>query len=263
MTYEQKKERVKNFRPINDVFFEVVADDTEVCQEILSTILEDDALTVEDVIVQKSIRNIYGRSVRLDALCVLGNGTRCNIEVQRSNDDDHFRRARYNAASITARETEPGDRFENVPTVIVVYISEKDFLGKGRTIYHIDKVIRETKDVIDDGLQEVFVNASVNDGTKIAELMQCFMQTEVNNPQFPKLSTRVKYLKEDEGGLTIMCETMEKYLSEAKQEGRQEERQKFIQAMIRKGYSKEDILDFDDITEAEYNEAEQALLVHS
>ena len=262
MTYEQKKERVKNFCPINDVFFEVVADDTEVCQEILRTILEDDALTVEDVIVQKSIRNIYGRSVRLDALCVLGNGTRCNIEVQRSNDDDHFRRARYNAASITARESEPGDRFENVPTVIVVYISEKDFLAKGRTIYHIDKVIRETKDVIDDGLQEVFVNASVNDGTKIAELMQCFMQTEVNNPQFPKLSTRVKYLKEDEGGLTIMCELMEQYLKEARQEGEQKGRQEVIQTMLQNDFDKETILKL-GFSEAEYNEAEQTLLVHS
>lgn len=258
MTYEQKKERVKNFRPIDDIFFEVLADDSEVCQEILSTILEDDALTVEDVIVQRSIRNIYGRSVRLDALCVLGNGTRCNVEVQRSNDDDHFRRARYNAASITARESEPGDRFENVPTVIVVYISEKDFLGKGRTIYHIDKIIRETQDVIDDGLQEVFVNASVNDGTKIAELMQCFMQTEVSNPQFPKLSSRVNYIKESERGVSIMCDLMEQYIDEAKQELKFD----MILKMLQNDLDKATILKL-GVSEAEYNEAKQAMPVNS
>ena len=27
--------------------------------------------------------------VRLDALCLLGNGVRCNVEVQRSDNDDH------------------------------------------------------------------------------------------------------------------------------------------------------------------------------
>ena len=30
MTFEEKKERVEGFRPIDDVFFEVLADDKEV-----------------------------------------------------------------------------------------------------------------------------------------------------------------------------------------------------------------------------------------
>lgn len=41
MTFEEKKERVEGFRPIDDVFFEVLADDREVCQEILRTILKE------------------------------------------------------------------------------------------------------------------------------------------------------------------------------------------------------------------------------
>ena len=52
-----------------NVFFEVFASDIPACQEILRTIIEDDDLIVNDVIVQSSERNIYGRSVRLDALC--------------------------------------------------------------------------------------------------------------------------------------------------------------------------------------------------
>ena len=54
-------------------FFEVLADDIGVCQEMLRIILEDEKLIVKDVIVQSSERNLYGRSVRLDALCILGN----------------------------------------------------------------------------------------------------------------------------------------------------------------------------------------------
>ncbi len=219
MTFEEKKERVEGFRPIDDVFFEVLADDREVCQEILRTILEDKALIVEEVIVQRSLKNIYGRSVRLDALCILGDGAKCNIEVQRAHSDDHLKRARFNAASIVTKNTEPGERFENVPRVIIVYISERDFLGYGQTIYHIDKVIRENGEPIDDGLQEVFVNTCIDDGTEIADLMRCFMQQEVHNPRFPKLSSRVHYLKEQEGGVSAMCEIMEKYMEEAKAAG--------------------------------------------
>ena len=82
---EEKIEHVKKFRPIDDTFFEVLADDIGVCQEMLRIILEDEKLVVKDVIVQSSERNLYGRSVRLDALCILGNGKKCNVEVQRSN----------------------------------------------------------------------------------------------------------------------------------------------------------------------------------
>lgn len=116
---------------------------------------------------------------------------------------------RFNAASIITKNTEPGERFEDVPRVIIVYISEMDFLGYGKTIYHIDKIIRENGKAIDDGLQEIFVNTCVDDGTDIAELMQCFMQKEVHNVRFPKLSSRVRYLKEEEGGISVMCEIME------------------------------------------------------
>ncbi len=42
------------------------AEDKAACEEILRTILEDDGLTVIDVVVQSSERNLYGRSVRLD-----------------------------------------------------------------------------------------------------------------------------------------------------------------------------------------------------
>lgn len=73
MSEQTKMEKVKDFRPIDDVFFEVLAQNLEVCQEMLRVILEDDELIVNSVIKQSSERNLYGRSVRLDALCTLGN----------------------------------------------------------------------------------------------------------------------------------------------------------------------------------------------
>ncbi len=165
-------EQIAKFRPIDDTFFEVLADDVDFCQEILRIILEDDKLLVESVNVQRGVRNLVGRSVRVDALCTLGDGSKANIEVQRSNDDNHFKRIRYNSSCITASETEPGEKFENVPNVIVVYISEFDLLKGGLTTYHLDRVVRETGENIDDGLSIVCVNTKINDGTKIAELMQ-------------------------------------------------------------------------------------------
>ncbi|MDE6064502.1 MAG: hypothetical protein K2G20_07980, partial [Lachnospiraceae bacterium] len=112
---------------------------------------------------------------------------------------------------------------------------------------------------IDDGLQEVFVNTSVDDGTDIADLMRCFMQQEVHDPRFPKLSSRVIYLKEEEGGVSVMCEVMEKYMNEAEEKATKKERINTICKMIRKGFDRDTIMGL-DYTEDEYAEAEKSVL---
>ena len=219
MTLEEKIEQVKNFRPIDDTFFEVLADDIGVCQEMLRLILEDEKLIVKDVIVQSSERNLYGRSVRLDALCILGNGKKCNVEVQRSNKDHHLKRVRFNASVITVRDSQTDDKFEETIDLIVVHISEFDIFKRGRVIYHVDSVIRETQEKVDDGLERVFVNTTVKDETSISEYMGCFQQKEIDNAKFPKLTNRVHYLKHEEGGVNAVCEIMRKYSDEAYKQG--------------------------------------------
>ncbi len=239
---DRKLERIKQFRPIDDVFFEVLADDAAFCQEILRVILEDDKLTTLNVKMQKGVRNLVGRSVRLDALCTLGDGTLCNVEVQRSNNDNHFKRIRYNAACITASETEPGALFENVPSVIVVYISEFDILKGERAAYHIDKVVRETGNILDDGMKTVCVNTKANDGSKIAELMQLFTQTEVKSSKFPVFTERMNDIKNSERGQRKMCEIMEEYAEERVEEAKKE----MIQEMLRDDMSVDKIAQYAD-----------------
>lgn len=259
MNQIEKIERIKEFRLIDDIFFEVFASDIPACQEILRVILEDAELIVNDVVVQSSERNLYGRSVRLDALCTLGNGSLCNIEIQRADNDNHLKRARFNAANITVKESETGTNFEKVKDVYIIYISEKDFFKGGFTTYHIDKVIRENGITVDDGLHEIFVNASVNDGSNIAELMQCFTQKNLNNPKFRAVTRRFKELKETEGGLTTMCKLMDDIVNEEKQKEKEKVRIELLTNMINNGYSKKDILNI-GFTEDEYKKAEEELL---
>ena len=252
-TLEEKIEQVKNFRPIDDTFFEVLADDIGVCQEMLRIILEDEKLIVKDVIVQSSERNLYGRSVRLDALCILGNGKKCNVEVQRSNKDHHLKRVRFNASVITVRDSQTDDKFEETIDLIVVYISEFDIFKRGRVIYHVDSVIRETQEKVDDGLERVVVNTTVKDGTTISEYMDCFLQKEIDNAKFPKLTNRVHYLKHEEGGVQKMCEVMEQYSKKAVKKATKQANITAIKNMLEFKIPKESILK--KYTESEYNTA--------
>ena len=89
-------------------------------------------------------------------------------------------------------------------------------------IYHVDSVIRETNERVDDGLERIFVNTAVKDGTTISEYMDCFLQKEVDNEKFPELTRRMKYLKNEEGGMRSMCEVMERYIKQAIKEVEEE-----------------------------------------
>ena len=197
---------------------------------------------------------------------MLGSGTRVNIEVQRSDQDDHLRRVRFNVSSITVKESNTGEKFENVLDLYVVYISEKDIFKGNRTIYHVEKILRETGEPVEDGLHEIFVNTAVFDGTDIAELMSCFLKKEVNHPKFPRLSNEVNRIKHTEGGVDVMCEVMQRYETIAKEEGRREGRVEgrlqLIASMLMSGKTAQEIAIFTGISPDEIEEAKQTILVN-
>jgi len=198
LSLEEKRKRVMEMCPIDDVFFEVLASKADVCQEILRTIMKNPDLVVDSVQVQSPGRNLYGRSVRLDALCVLSDKSMVNIEVQRNDNEDHLKRVRYYGSIITARNSDPGKGFKDVVNLCVVYISAFDVFKEGKTIYHVRKILEETGTEVDNGFNEIYVNTEIKDGTDISDLMSCFLETKVDNPKFPVLSGRIKELKEEE-----------------------------------------------------------------
>ena len=105
------EEKVGQLNVIDDPLFQKMAEDPEFCEELISTIIQR-KVKVLKVTPQNSIKNLQGRSVVLDALCELDDGKRCNVEVQKANNDNHIKRVRYNTSCITANITDPGTKFE-------------------------------------------------------------------------------------------------------------------------------------------------------
>ncbi|KIR02191.1 hypothetical protein P261_01005 [Lachnospiraceae bacterium TWA4] len=208
---KQELQVVEQLCLIDDVFFEAFMSDLEAAQELIQILLDDSALIVEQSQMQKSIKNLIGRSVRLDALCLLGNGKYCNVEVQRSDNDDHLKRIRYNSSLIATSTTKTGAFFKDIVDTIIIFISEFDLFKRGLTTYHIDSVVREIGEKVDDGVQILCINTENKDNTIISELMDEFKKPDFSNPKFPKMSKRMAYMKHDEGGLKEVCELMEKY----------------------------------------------------
>ena len=65
--------------------------------------------------------------------------------------------------------------------------------------------------------------------------MNCFLRKEVNNPKFPIFSKEVNDLKNTEGGVSVMCEVMEKYMAESKAEGIAEGKLVQLVSLVKKG----------------------------
>ena len=219
----------KLLNPIDDLMFCKMAEHKAFCEEILRVILEDDKLTVLEAIPQWQGKNLSGRSVVLDAKCITGDGRQINIEVQKADDDNHLKRARYNAAILTTNISKTGTKFEFIPDVCIVFISKFDIFEGGLPLYHIDKVVRETGQVIEDGLTEIFVNTVNYDGSKPSRLMKLFTENDAySNDEFPVTSELKSRLKSSEGGSRAMNEILEKLISDEKRESEKRGREEGI-----------------------------------
>lgn len=57
-----------------------------------------------------------------------------------------------------------------------------------------------------------YINAAVNDGSQIAELMRYFKTADPNDSSQGVLSERVHFLKTDERGIEYMCEVTDQFV---------------------------------------------------
>ena len=132
---------IRGFRLLDDDFMSKVFEDKACANLLLQIILERDDLTVQEVHGQHDIKNLQGRSVRLDILAVDQAGRTYNVEIQRRDEGADAHRARYNSSLLDANLTNPGDRYDALGETYVIFITERDVLKEGLPIYHIDRYV--------------------------------------------------------------------------------------------------------------------------
>ena len=119
-------DKIKNFRLLDDDFMsKVFENDIECTELLLHIILEKPDLKVQDVQTQYSIKNLLGRSVRLDIHAIDSEQKKYNIEIQRADKGAGAKRARYNSSIIDANSLPAGKDFDELPETYVIFITEK------------------------------------------------------------------------------------------------------------------------------------------
>lgn len=216
--HEEDLERIRNFRLMDDDFMSKVFEDKTCAEFLLKIILNRDDLTVQEVHGQHDLKNLQGRSVRLDILAFDRENRAYNIEVQRSDRGAGVKRARYNSSLLDANLTQPGDAYDALNETYVIFITENDVLKRNLPIYHINRIIEETGEAFGDEAHIIYVNSQIKDETALGKLMHDFSCINPNDMNYPVLANRVRYFKEDTKGVSNMCRAIEEMRKETAHE---------------------------------------------
>ena len=193
----------------------------ECTQFVLQTILGNKRLKVIDVLAQKAVKSLEGRSVRLDVFARDSRGKPYDIEIQRADKGAGAKRARYNSALMDADETVPGTDAGKLPESYVIFITENDIYKKGRALYKIDRYV-DGEEPFNDGAHIIYVNGKYKGNDPMGDLMHDFHCKKAGDMKNKILAERVRYLKESDKGVKHMCRIMEEFAKEERKEEREE-----------------------------------------
>lgn len=108
----------------------------------------------------------------------------------------------------------PGADVDELLETYVIFITENDVLRKGKPIYHINRVIKESGEPFGDGSHIIYVNSAYRDDTPLGKLMHDFSCSNPADMNYKVLAERTRYFKEDKEGLESMCKAVEDMINE-------------------------------------------------
>lgn len=193
------------------LFFDQNFEATELMIGIILGLHEIKILRME---VQKVEKNpsVDGRSVVLDIYAVDSAGKHYDVEVQRADHGADRKRARFLSGVLDSRMLKASEEFVNLNESYVIFITEKDVMGAGLPMYHVNRVIEELRTAFDDGNHIIYVNGAYkNDSSDIGKLMHDFRCTSSIDMFYDVLKRGMHHYKETAGGRETVCKAIELY----------------------------------------------------
>lgn len=147
-----------------------------------------------------------------------------------------------------SRELRKGKEYDELPESIVIFICEHDVFKKGLPLYHIYRTVQETGEPFDDQSTIIYVNGECQDDTPLGRLMHDFFCTSADDMYNKVLADRMRYFKEDKGGVQTVCEIMEELVKDGEARGVEKEKEtRVVRAISMKKLSLPEIADIFEI----------------
>ena len=227
--FAERERRLKDLEQLtllSDVFMSVVLSDRNACQHVIRILMDDPGIELVSVRTQYVISKVISHGARLDVLAEDKKGVICHLEIEGTDVADHARRTRFYGSVTDGEFLRKGRDYNELPERYIFYISRKDIWKDGYTVYEEEKRFRQTGKKHNDGSHLIYVNAEIDDGSRIAKLMKYFKTADPFDDSEGELSKRVRFQKTEEGGIEIMCEIMERIREEGRESGMKESHKK-------------------------------------
>lgn len=220
LRHQKDLQRLQNLRPIDDDFMRCLfKDNIPLAEFVLRIITNKPDLIITNCETQKDMKRLAGaRSVCLDAYGTDSAGKKYDLEVQRQDKGAYPHRARYYSSVLDIENLHLGQEFKELPDTYIIFIIEKDFYGKGKPVYPIERINLITGNSFEDGEHILYVNGEYRGESAIGRLMHDFNCTKADDMNFDLMADRTRYLKENPKGVNEMCQIMEDMRTESLKE---------------------------------------------
>ena len=206
------EELVDHMTLMDDDLMSRVFDQNIPATEILLEAILGEKVEVISTKGQWDMKNaiVGGRNIRLDIMARSRNGTYFDCEVQRSDRGAVPRRARFHASMLDTSMLKAGEDFSMLNDSYVIFITENDYYGKGKSLYRVERT-REDGSAFGDGSHIIYVNGKYQGNDKLGQLLSDFRKKDLSGFHYPELEQGVRQFKEGMEGRALMCEAVEQY----------------------------------------------------
>lgn len=178
--HEKAAEKFKKANLSDDILFTMIMLNDDAAKIIISIILGKKVVRIRRKSVQEVLPNFKGyKSVRLDVIVQLMDGTLCNVEMQVVNNDHMPKRSRFYQGLIDVVNLYSGKeiRYKQLPNTIIVFITEFDVFDKGLFKYTFTNKCHEVSDLeLGDGCTKIFLNTLGKNRNNEPEILINFLK---------------------------------------------------------------------------------------
>ena len=247
---ERERRRMENLQLIQDArlmddpfMTRVFQDDTDGGQLLATLMTGRNDITVTKVIAQHEIKNLYGRSIRLDIHAFDHDKKDIDIEIQRAKKGASPKRLRYISALMDANFLVQSEDFKDLPEQYIFFVTENDVTGFHQLVTPIERRMGTGWSMpFRDGTHAAYLDTSQANDSPLGKLMHDFRCRRAEDMYYPLLRERVRYYKETDKGVTIMSDLFEEIRKKDLERGKAEGEGNIVLNML-KGHMHLDVIE--------------------
>ena len=207
LSAEERRLIIRNMTPMHNPLMQLLFNENvRLVEELLNGVLGRSDFRVITVETEKKFPALLlQKSVQLDVLATLDDGSKVNIEIQiKEAGADPFR-SRFYHSIMDTNHLRRGESYNDLPCTYVIFITEKDIFGLGERIYTFTDLDITLNLPLNNGQYTIYVNRCAEyDGSRLADILHDFGCCNPDDMRVDYIRREVNFYKNTEEGNKVI-----------------------------------------------------------